>query len=671
MKGRLGDCNIIIAQKRQRRVETVSTMKYSWNVMPFRQKPAEDMALQTVHNAVLSRVDSGRIYWEGRSPSGFIRGAVYDHRGFLVPESQRKGGVNADIIVSSNPLELASREKAEANENFLEGRWLYAGNWMHPFGHFLVETLPNLWPLLDDPSGFAGIVAHRFNSPQTPDWQFEIVKLLTGVEVRVIDDEPATVEELVVAPRPYDYQQAISPLADRVWNLISERAGEDTQDEMGVPVYLSRTEFERGRLGRRSTTGREFINGDEVDAVFAEHGFRVVQSETMTVTEQIRLARSAPILAGPSGSALHLSVFCRPGARVIEVGDARTRNSMVSTQQAISAAKQQEAAHIPYQADDEGRIDLHHLRSRLMELMGASVSESTPPKPVEHPATLLPTEAPAEQPTAPAASVPMGKKAIKPDEYDLLEEAGWYAVQFEHFELNFYFRPSEVKRAFVISPGFVTRAENPHPYFQRIKMFNDLDGTCISLADPSLDLAEDVQLGWFLGSRWVDYTTTIARFLEGLFAHFGIPNENALFFGSSAGGFVSLVLGTYVRGSKVLAMNPQTELLRFHDVRELSRVLEAGWPGVSNMTIYQDYAHRFSIAKLWEREQHIPNATVMINTYDGWHIEHHLAPMLKGMANKDIERKSFQVRFFSSEASGHNPLPASRIIPVLKELNGI
>lgn len=260
------------------------------------------------------------------------------------------------------------------------------------------------------------------------------------------------------------------------------------------------------------------------------------------------------------------------------------------------------------------------------------------------------------------------KTKLLPDEYGRLVDAGWYTVQFAHFELNFYFRPSEVKKAIVISPGFFLRAEQPHPYFQRIRMFADIEGIGISMADPSLDLAEDVQIGWFLGSRWVEYAPTIANYLEGLFAYFEIPNDKALFFGSSGGGFVSLVLSTYVRGALALALNPQTELLQFHDVNELSRVLAGGWKGVSNMTINRDYRHRFSIAALWQREQHIPSATVLANTHDAWHVENHIAPMVAGMSSLDIQAPGLQIRFYSDKASGHNPLPVSRLLPVIREL---
>ena len=48
----------------------------------------------------------------------------------------------------------------------------------------------------------------------------------------------------------------------------------------------------------------------------AAMGFLVVAPEHLTLTEQIALAARATVLCGPSGSALHLSVFAGPGARV-------------------------------------------------------------------------------------------------------------------------------------------------------------------------------------------------------------------------------------------------------------------------------------------------------------------------------------------------------------------
>lgn len=342
-----------------------------WKVYPFPRLANDQLTSQVVTAAVLSRAESGSVYWDAPNPRrSFVRGAVYDDRGRIVKSSQRKGGMNADMVLSVNPPVLSAREKHEAREHAFPGHWLYAGNWMHGFGHFLVETLPTLWPLASADADFDGICAHRFNSLRTHDWQFELAGLLSkSGRIEVIDDRPATIEHLTVPARAYHYQVAIDPIAQTVWDLVAERAtiGAPTPHER--PVYLSRTRFQRDQASSGVVTGREFRNAEEVDALFESAGFLVVFPETLSAIEQVRLARSASVLAGPSGSALHLSVFAQPGARVIEVGDARTGSSLVSTQRAISSVKMQPTAQIPYVEGAEGEVDIQASSALLERLM--------------------------------------------------------------------------------------------------------------------------------------------------------------------------------------------------------------------------------------------------------------------------------------------------------------
>ena len=341
-----------------------------WTIYSFPNLPDELIVAETVQGAIASRAESGAVYWDAPNPRrSYVRGAIYDGSGRLINLSQRKGGMNSDMVLSVNPPVLSRRERGEAIERTHAGRWLYAGSWMHGFGHFLVETLPTLWPLLEDPRGFDGICAHRFNSLKTFDWQFEIVGLLSSKPIHVIDDDPSRYAELVVPARTYHYQVAIHPVATRVWDLVSSRAAEGASDSDGPSIYLSRSRFQAEQLANGVTSGREVKNSEAVDDVFAAFGFRVVYPETLAVTEQIRLARQAPIVAGAAGSALHLSVFTKPGARVIELGDTRTGSNVVATQRAISSAKRQPTAHIAYAEATPGSVDLDHLRSRLRELL--------------------------------------------------------------------------------------------------------------------------------------------------------------------------------------------------------------------------------------------------------------------------------------------------------------
>lgn len=329
-----------------------------WAVRTFAEMPAGSVTQTVVQGATLSTAESGSIYWDKPAPRSFIRGAVYDSSGKLHTESQRMGGTNADLVISVNPPVLDQRELVTAAGAPLDGHWLYAGSWMHGFGHFLVETLPTLWPMFEDGAEFDGICAHRFNSARLHNWQFEIMRLITDLPVRVITGAPAKVEKLTVPSRPYHYQRAISPLAGRAWASIAERIG----GNLGAPVYMSRTKF---NAGLTSKTGREYTNSEEVDDLFRSRGFEVLFPETMSATEQIRAAHAAPVLAGQAGSALHLSAFMKPGGRLLEVGDARSGDKMIGTQQAISAVRSQPVAQVPFLGDQHGNFNLTHLSDSL------------------------------------------------------------------------------------------------------------------------------------------------------------------------------------------------------------------------------------------------------------------------------------------------------------------
>jgi hypothetical protein len=339
----------------------------AWTVQKFPPMPEGSVTKQEITEATLSAAESGSIYWDQPAPRSYVRGAVYDAAGKLCVESQRMGGVNADLVISVNPPILSRKERDSAAADRLAGHWLYAGSWMHGFGHFLVETLPTLWPMLEDGAEFDGICAHRFNSTRLHDWQFEILQLLTDKEVRVVTEGPSSVEKLTVPTRPYHYQRAISPLAGRVWTAI----GEHVDGDEGKPVYFSRTQFNANLVKK---TGREYANSEEVDALFRSRGFDVLFPETMSATEQIRVARTAPVIAGQAGSALHLSAFMKPGGRVLEVADSRSGSALIATQRAISAVRDQPVALIPYRGDDAGNLDITRL-GRSLSSLGVQIAK--------------------------------------------------------------------------------------------------------------------------------------------------------------------------------------------------------------------------------------------------------------------------------------------------------
>ena len=278
-------------------------------------------------------------------PQSWVRGAVHDREGVLVPASQRFWAGDPAAPVAADPEWV----RIPRLGRHVEGTWLYAGHWPRHFGHFLLETLTNLWP---DPARTTvdGLMAHRRfrgeiplpgRKPRTarvglPTWKRELIELAGygGLPVLQVDTAPAHVETVLVPTRPVVLKAWAQQSAVDVWQRIAARV-EPGPDPL---VYLSRSVFhdDLRHEEKRVRMSREWER--ELDESFADRGFRVVHPQTMPIPEQVAIVRGARVLAGSTGSALHLAAFAGPGTRVLEIGDRRTPDAPAPAQQMIDAA---------------------------------------------------------------------------------------------------------------------------------------------------------------------------------------------------------------------------------------------------------------------------------------------------------------------------------------------
>lgn len=291
-----------------------------------------------------------------------MTGSVHDAAGRLVPEAQRPwhGDPNAPHPVDPDRVDVP----AECRR--LSGRWMYAGHWTRHFGHFLVEVLTNLWP---DPAevDVSGILVHRsyrgtvpewtgawgaLRVPDLPAWQRDLLGLAGygGLKVRVVRGRPVRVDELVVPGRPVLLKSWAQEPAVALWRRVAGAAG--PPDEAGGRVFLSRAHHheESGSYRARVRTTPEWER--LVEARFAEAGYRVVHPEELPVGRQIGVVKRAEVVAGFTGSALHLTAFAPEGTRVVELGDVRSPDTATATQTMIAAACQHEMAFVPYQGSE-------------------------------------------------------------------------------------------------------------------------------------------------------------------------------------------------------------------------------------------------------------------------------------------------------------------------------
>jgi hypothetical protein len=79
------------------------------------------------------------------------------------------------------------------------------------------------------------------------------------------------------------------------------------------PGESARLWLERGR-----SWGRSITNGEEVERVYTEYGYRGIDLGSLSFSDQIRTMSGATHVAGMHGAAFTNVVFCRPGTSVLE-----------------------------------------------------------------------------------------------------------------------------------------------------------------------------------------------------------------------------------------------------------------------------------------------------------------------------------------------------------------
>jgi hypothetical protein len=72
-------------------------------------------------------------------------------------------------------------------------------------------------------------------------------------------------------------------------------------------------------IDRSGAKRRKMANQKELEPVLAERGFEIVQWEQLSMADQVRLAAETEIMAGPHGTSLLNSIYCQPGAKLLEI----------------------------------------------------------------------------------------------------------------------------------------------------------------------------------------------------------------------------------------------------------------------------------------------------------------------------------------------------------------
>ena len=111
------------------------------------------------------------------------------------------------------------------------------------------------------------------------------------------------------------------------------------------------------------------------------------------------------------------------------------------------------------------------------------------------------------------------------------------------------------------------------PIFQRHSWAPILKTSSVFCMDPTL-YVNDLSVGWGIGKNEDYYLENSSLILKMIIKKMNIKLEDTVIYGTSAGGFLSIIMGIYLKGAKVVADNTQLDVSNWAFISAVDCVLD-------------------------------------------------------------------------------------------------
>ncbi|EMC0284051.1 glycosyl transferase [Staphylococcus pseudintermedius] len=193
-------------------------------------------------------------------------------------------------------------------------------------------------------------------------------------------------------------------------------------------------------------------------------------------------------------------------------------------------------------------------------------------------------------------------------------------------EIDFYIfiniKPNN-QRLLVHTNGAINIKKSQPPVFLRNSWRDDFDANCLFIDDRTIHDSE-VNLGWGLGTKERHYVNDYARISQKVSQLLNVEDNQVTYYGSSGGGFVSILLATLHNHSRAIVNNPQT------------------------------YVHRY-------RKKNVVDAYQVVFE----DMENHVIPFIRMLDKYQLDSSKINFLLYNDKKSGHNPLPKDKTLELV------
>lgn len=198
--------------------------------------------------------------------------------------------------------------------------------------------------------------------------------------------------------------------------------------------------------------------------------------------------------------------------------------------------------------------------------------------------------------------------------------------------------------------GHTDRTKYSYPRFERRRSFGEAGFSVLYVADPTLTLDPQIELGWYLGGAESDALQPIVDLIEAACRRLRAPQ--ILLVGSSGGGFAALKLAAMREHWRALVFSPQTSVLRYYS-SAVERLELAGFGPFSDTEAVARLSPRLGLEGQY-RQRRRGAVTFVQNIDDEFHFKNHYSPFA-------AMRPEGVLFVLEDHGAGHRPPSVKRV----------
>lgn len=221
----------------------------------------------------------------------------------------------------------------------------------------------------------------------------------------------------------------------------------------------------------------------------------------------------------------------------------------------------------------------------------------------------------------------------------------------------------------IFNNGAIAGGNVKYPIFQRHSWSTTLKTSSIFCMDPTLYI-NDLAVGWGVGKNDNYYLENSSIILKKIIEKINIKLEDTVIYGTSAGGFMSIIMGIYLKGARVVADNPQLDISNWAFISAVDYVINYCF---DNISMALKYPERFNVVDSFIKNNYVPKIYLHINLCSKVDNSMQLVPFLEKIEKmKSIkEYNNIEITLHYEEEKGHDGLTQEEALKVIYDILNI